>query len=424
MSQVTLPLWLVVVAALAFTAMIIILWSVKRRRRPHLALQGDGDLADLIPTVAGMTQGTAVEGNHVELLQNGAFWDRVIADLEQARHTINYETFLAKEGELTRRMTEVFCRKAREGVEVRIMLDGSGGKGFGKEGLAQLADACVKVHKYHRLTLRNLGIINNRDHRKIFVIDGRVGYVGGHCLVDSWLGDAEDKQHFRDISARVEGPVVAQLQSAFAENWVEETGEVTGGEKFFPRLEPKGETRAHVVWTSPDGSPSTVKLLHYMLIRLAGKSITIQNPYFLPDPDARKALLDAVKRGVDVRIMIPAVEASDSSIVQHASHHHYGTLLKGGVRLFDYQRTLLHQKVITIDHCLSAVGSCNFDDRSFEVNDEVTMVVYDEAIAAELERAFEKDLKHAKEVHLEPWRRRSVLHKLTDFGAFLFNEQL
>jgi cardiolipin synthase len=422
--NVTLPMWVVVLFALAFIAMVIVLWGVKRRRRPHLALEDDGDLECLMPTIAGMTQGTAVEGNKVELLQNGAFWDRVIADLEQAKETINYETFLSKEGELTRRMTEVFCRKAKEGVEVRVMLDGSGGKEFGKDSLAKLADACVKVCKYHRLTLRNLGIINNRDHRKIFIIDGRIGYVGGHCLVDSWLGDAEDKKHFRDISARVEGPVVAQLQSAFAENWVEETGEVTGGEKFFPKLEPKGEARAHVVWTSPDGSPSTVKLLHYMLIRAARKSITIQNPYFLPDPDARKALLDAVKRGVEVRIMIPAVEASDSSIVQHASHHHYGTLLKGGVKLFDYQRTLLHQKVITIDHCLSAVGSCNFDDRSFEVNDEVTMVVYDETLAAELEQTFESDRRHATEVHLEPWRKRAAWHKVVDMGAFLFNEQL
>jgi cardiolipin synthase A/B len=421
---VTLPVWLVVIVALLVLGLLIVVWSIKRRRRPHLAFDNDGDIHDLIPSIAGMTQGTVVEGNRVELIQNGAFWDRVVADLEGARETIHYETFLSKEGELTHRMAEVFCRKAKEGVEVRLMLDGSGGKKFGKKGLAQMKDACVRVQKYHPITLRNLGILNNRDHRKIFVIDGRIGYIGGHCLVDNWLGDAEDKEHFRDISARIEGPVVAQLQSAFAENWVEERGEVFGGEKFFPRIEPAGDSKAHVVWTSPAGSASTLKLLHYMALHAAQKSITIQNPYFLPDPDARDSLLAAVKRGVDVRIMIPSTKASDAKFVQHASHHHYGTLLKGGVKLYDYERTLLHQKVIVIDGCWAAIGSTNFDDRSFEVNDEASLVVYDERIARELEQIFEADLKHATKVELEPWKKRGVVHKLKDFGAFLFNEQL
>ena len=422
--NVTLPLWVVVIAALFVIALLIVVWSVKRRRRPHLALDHDGDIHDLIPSIAGMTQGTVVGGNRVELIQNGAFWDRVAEDLEAAQQTIHYETFLSKEGELTHRMADLFCRKAKEGVEVRLMLDGNGGRKFGKQALARMKEARVRVQKYHPVSIRNLGILNNRDHRKIFVIDGRIGYIGGHCLVDSWLGNAEDKQHFRDISARIEGPVVAQLQSAFAENWVEERGEVFGGEKFFPRLEHAGDAKAHVVWTSPAGSPSTLKLLHYMAVRAARKSITIQNPYFLPDPDARKALLDAVQRGVEVRIMIPATEASDSPFVQHASHHHYGTLLKGGVKLYDYQRTLLHQKVIAIDGCWAAVGSTNFDDRSFEVNDEVSLVVCDERIAQELEQTFADDLRHARKVELEAWKKRGAVHKLVDFGAFLFNEQL
>ncbi|MFP5246300.1 MAG: phospholipase D-like domain-containing protein, partial [Thermoanaerobaculia bacterium] len=285
--KIAVPVWLLVVLALTVVALILILWSVKRRKRPRLALQSGGDLHELIPSIVGLTQGTLVHGNRVELVQNGAFWDAVFRDIEQARETVNYETFLSKEGELTRRMTEILCRKAREGVQVRVMLDGSGGKKFGKKGLNDLCEAGVKVHKYHPITWRNLGVLNNRDHRKIMIIDGRIGYVGGHCLVDNWLGNAEDKQHFRDISARVEGPVVAQLQSAFAENWIEETGEVPGGEAFFPKLEPQGDMDAHVTWISPAGSPSSLKLLHYMAIHAAKKRITIQNPYFLPDPDAR-----------------------------------------------------------------------------------------------------------------------------------------
>ena len=421
--KMAVPIWVLLLMGAMIVGLTLIVWSVKRRRRPHLKLEVTA-LEHLEASVAGLTQGTRLDGNKVELLQNGAFWDRVFEDIGQARETINCETFLSKEGELTRRMTAALCRKAKEGVQVRVMLDGSGGKKYGKTSLQELNDAGAHVRKYHPITLSNLGLINNRDHRKIIVIDGRIGFVGGHCLTDNWLGDADDKQHFRDISARVEGPVVAQLQSAFAENWIEETGEVVGGPGFFPELKPAGDVQAHVCWLSPSGSPSTLKVLHYMLIHAAKKRITIQNPYFLPDPDARKSLLEAVQRGVDVRIMIPSTEASDAKLVQHASHHHYGTLLKGGVKLYDYNRTLLHQKVITIDGCWAAVGSTNFDDRSFEVNDEVSLVVYDETVAEELEAIFEKDMAYATKVELEPWKKRPALHKLRDFASFVFNEQL
>ncbi|HEX2122307.1 MAG TPA: phospholipase D-like domain-containing protein [Thermoanaerobaculia bacterium] len=421
--KIAVPVWVIALFALAFIVLIVVLWSAKRRRRPHLGLE-PSEIEDLKPTLAGVTQGTIVGGNAVELIQNGAFWERLFRDLEGAQKTINLETFLSKEGELTRRLTEILCRKGKEKVQVRLMLDGSGGRKFGRKQIRELRDACVKVRKYHPIRLSNLGVLNNRDHRKLAIIDGRIAYVGGHCIVDTWLGNAEDKQHFRDISARVRGPVVAQLQSAFAENWIEETGEVPGGTNFFPEPETAGDVEAHAVWISPTGSPSAVKILHYMLIRSATKRLTIQNPYFLPDPDARKALLEAVKRGVDVRIMIPATEASDSRIVQHASHHHYGTLLKGGVRLFDYHRTLLHQKVLVVDESVAAVGSTNFDDRSFELNDEVSLVIHDERIARELEETFERDLQHATAVDLETWKRRPLLHKLTDFSAFVFNEQL
>ena len=416
-------MWVLALLVLTILVLLLILWSVKRRRQPHLKLEPTG-LDDLVPSIAGLTQGTCVQGNRVELVQDGAMWDRVMRDIAAAQETINYETFLCREGELTRRIGEALCAKAREGVQVRVLLDGSGGRKFGRKGLQDLCDAGVKVHKYHPISFRNLGLLNNRDHRKIFVIDGRIGYVGGHCLTDNWLGHAQDKQHFRDISARVEGPVVAQLQSVFAENWIEETGEVPGGTNFFPHLEKVGDTDAHMVWLSPAGSPSTLKLLHYILIRSAKERIRIQNPYFLPDPDARKALIEAVKRGVDVRIMIPSEDATDAPITQHASHHHYGTRLKGGVKLYDYQRTLLHQKIVVVDGKCASIGSTNFDDRSFEINDEVSLVVYDEAIARELEETFEKDVQAATAVDLEKWKRRPATHKLRDFCSFLFNEQL
>lgn len=420
---ITIPLW--VLALLIFTILVLglIVWSVKRRRRLKLE-QTSGDSDSLLPTMAGLLQSTIVGGNAVEILQNGAFFDRLFADLEAAQSTINIETFLCKEGEVTRRLTDLLLAKRKKGIEVRVLVDGSGGKGYGKSDLKRLREAGCPVRKFHPFRISNLGRLNQRTHRKIVIIDGRIGYVGGHCLVDTWLGDAEDKQHFRDISARVEGPVVNQIQSAFTDNWIEETGEVIAGEKFFPELEEAGESDAQIVFISPTGGPSTLKLLHYVAINEAKKSITIQNPYFLPDPDARQALLEAVKRGVEVRVMIPDTAATDAKLVSHASHHHYGTLLKGGVRVFDYQQTLLHQKVFTVDHAWSSIGSTNFDDRSFEINDEISLVVYDKAIARELEKTFTADAKLSEERSLEEWKKRPVGHKLVDGSAFLVNEQL
>lgn len=421
--NVAVPVWVLVLSGLVVVFLVLVLWSVKRRRRPHLALE-ETNIDDLMKSIAGVTQSTIVGGNRIELLQNGALWDRMFGDMQNAKETINFETFLSKRGDLTSRMTDIAIKKELEGVQVRMLLDGSGGRKYGNLDRKRMINAGVAVRAYHPWRISNIGVINNRDHRKLCIIDGRIGYIGGHCLCDEWTGNAEDKKHYRDITARVEGPVVAQLQSAFAENWIEETGEVIGGTNFFPDIEPCGDMQAHAVWLSPAGSPSTVKLLHYLAIRAAKKRLTLQNPYFLPDPDARQALLEAVKRGVEVRIMIPSDQVTDEPHVQHASHHHYGTLLQGGVKLYDYEKTLIHQKVLIVDGQWASIGSTNFDDRSFEINDEVSLVVHDERIARELEETFERDLQHAKAVDLDQWKKRPAFHKFKDLFFFLFNEQM
>jgi cardiolipin synthase A/B len=423
---VTLPWWVLALLIAAIALLLLLYWSVKHRRRPRISLtcHGDGAIDQIERSVAGLTQGTLCAGNRIDLVEDGAYFDRLLEDVAAAESTVHVESFLAKEGEVTRRLTDALVAKARQGVKVRVMLDASGGRGYGKEPLRRLRAAGVDVRFYHPLRPSTLGRLNNRDHRKLAVLDGRVGWVGGHCLVDGWLGCAEDKKHFRDISARVEGPVVSQLQAAFSENWIEETGELFAGDGCFPPLPEAGAASAHVVWLSPGGSPSSVELLYFVAIAAARQSITIQNPYFLPDPDERKALIAAAGRGVAVRVMLPATTASDAPIVQHASHHHYGSLLAGGVEIYEYQRTLLHQKVMTIDGLWSSVGSTNFDDRSFEINDEVTLAVCDPQVARELEAIFERDCEHAKRIELDQWKRRSLPHRLLDFSAYLINEQL
>jgi cardiolipin synthase len=327
------------------------------------------------------------------------------------------------EGKLANELTTLLARKAREGVEVRVLVDGSGGRKISKVE-DQLKGAGVQVALFHPVRFSNLGRINNRDHRKIVVIDGRIGFIGGHGIGDEWTGNAQDKKHWRDTGMRAEGPVVNRLQAAFCENWIEETGEILAGDMYFPRPAPMGTTSTHVAYTSPSGSVSSVQLLYYLAIEAARREVIIQNPYLLPETDAIDALERAVKRGVKVMIMVPSTESTDSPVVQHASHHRFGNLLKRGVRIWEYDRTLLHQKIMVVDDTWSCVGSTNFDARSFEVNDEISVGIVDPSIAAQLKTAFGQDLRYARERHFEEWSDRGLWHKLKDGLAYLANEQL
>jgi cardiolipin synthase len=256
------------------------------------------------------------------------------------------------------------------------------------------------------------------------VIDGKTAFVGGHCIVDEWKDETDGKGPYRDLSVRLRGPAVHGVQAVFSENWVATTGELFAGEAYFPKLEPKGDLRVHVAATRPAGSAPAVKILHHMVICTATKRLWIQNPYFLPELEAIEAMGEAVKRGVDVRVMVPTAEASDMPLVQHAAHRNFGKLLAAGVRIFEFPTTLLHQKVMTVDGVWSAVGSTNFDDRSFEINDEITLGIHGKAFAKQLEALFEEDQKVCKEVDARQWNSRPAMHKLQDHFWYLWNEML
>ncbi|HVF65914.1 MAG TPA: phospholipase D-like domain-containing protein, partial [Casimicrobiaceae bacterium] len=381
-------------------------------------------LEDLIPSIAGMALGMPITGTTVEIYQNGAFFDAVLEDIQAARHTVHFETFLWKDGTLGRRMAAAFCDRASAGVKVRIMLDHIGCSDIGKDSLQQMRDAGCHVRFFHKRSLRNLGVLNDRDHRKILIVDGREGFVGGHCVTDEWLGDGEDGKHFTDLSVWVHGPIVNSLQGVFSENWAGETGELFVGDAVFPHLEPAGKVTMHPVFVKPENSAPTIKILHHMVICLARKRIWIQNPYFIPEPDAIDAFGAAVKRGVDVRVLMPSTSGSDNPMVQHAGHRNFEKLLKCGVRLFEYPHTLLHQKVMTVDGLWCAIGSSNFDDRSFETNDELTLGIADAATAKRVDDIFEKYLPRCQEVKLEEWRKRPLWHKAVDNMYYMINEVL
>lgn len=418
------PLWVVVVLLALVVVLGLLLWSTKRRQDAHLRATNPGELGAMIPSIVSLAQGTIDNGNDIRILQNGAYFDALLEDVAAAKETIHFETYVWWTGEICGQLATALAERARAGVEVRVLLDASGSSRMDDDVLATMEDAGCKVAKFHPLRISNLGRLNNRDHRKIAVIDGRIGYLGGHGVAEEWTGNAENRERWRDTAVRVEGPVVARLQAAFAENWIEETGEVNAGERYFPRLTQRGPTPAHIAYTSPTGSVSSVQLLHYLAITAARKELIIQNPYFLPDDDAIDALAAAVGRGVSVIVMMPADSATDSPLVQHASHQLYETLLGHGIRIFEYKKTLLHQKVLIVDGVWSCIGSTNFDDRSFELNDEISMGFIDPRVAGELKAAFANDLRDSREWTLTDWKQRSVTHRVKDRFAFLFNEQL
>jgi cardiolipin synthase A/B len=423
-ASIAVPVIVLALFVVAVIVQVLVIWSIKRHRDPDLHIECDAPIGKLMPSLAGLSLGSAIDGNTVEVLENGAFFDVLIEEIGQATRTVHFETFLWTEGTLGQRLAGALAERAIAGCTVRVLLDATGTKKMGKAAEQQMKSAGCRVVKYHHRHIRNIGVMNERDHRKLCVIDGHVAFVGGHCIVDTWLGDAEDKDHFADISVRLRGPIVNTVQSAFSENWAGETGELFLGDDVFPALRPVGDVTIHAAFLKPEGSAPAVKILHHTVICLAQKRIWIQNPYFIPEPEAIDAFGQAVKRGVDVRVLMPSTQGSDNPMVQHAGHRNFEKLLRCGVRLFEYPDTLLHQKVMTVDGVWSAVGSSNFDDRSFEINDEITLGIKDPATAKRLDEIFEKYLPGSVEIKLEQWRKRGIGHRIIDNMYYLLNELL
>jgi cardiolipin synthase len=410
---------------LAVAGLTILLWSAERGTDAHLNVKNAGDLQALLPSIVGLTQSSLEGGNRVQVLQNGdQFFPLLLADIARAQRSVHVESYIWWKGAICNQIAEALAAKARQGVEVRLMIDASGGHKMDDRLEKLMTEAGVKLVLFHKPTIGNWGRLNNRDHRKEAIIDGRVAYVGGYGFAEEWTGHGQDKDHWRDTGVRLQGPIVNRLQAAFCENWIEETGEITAGEKYFPTPVPAGNTSAHLAYTSPTGGVSSVQVLYYLAIKAARHEIIIQNPYLLPDDDAIDALAEAVKRGVEVKVMVPATTSTDSPIVQHASHHRFGLLLQKGIKIWEYKKTLLHQKVIIVDGVWSCVGSTNFDRRALQLNDEISLGILDPNIAAQLRAAFDDDMRDAEPRSYEQWRHRGVWHKLEDGLAYLASSQL
>src|ERR1051326_938520 len=371
-----------------------------------------------------LTGAPLTDGNRVEILRNGVqFFPSMLAAIRSAKRTINLEFYIYWDGEIGRQFAEALAERARAGVEVKVILDAVGSATMSMNLIEFLSRNGIDLEWYHPLRWYTISRFNHRTHRKLMIVDGRVGFSGGVGIADNWLGDADSQDHWRETVVRVEGPVVTQMQFAFMDNWVKSRGELLTGLDYFPSVDAVGPHLTQVIKSSPSEGSSTVKLMYVISIVSATKSIFISNAYFVPDKDTIRALEGAVRRGVDVRVVVPG-EHTDVPIVRQASRVHYDYLLRRGMRIFEYQPTMMHAKTLVVDGIWSTIGSSNFDERSFRLNDEVNVNVYDESIAAQMETMFFEDLARSREITLRRWFRRPVMERVKEKLASMFKPQL
>jgi cardiolipin synthase len=403
----------------------LVILLTRSRGTPYLELKPDEypSMQDALPLLAGLTESAVHEGNTAAVFQNGAIFPAMLADIAAAKHSVHLETFVWSEGEVERLFVDALSERARAGVSVRVLIDSLGAIEASEQQLERLRRNGVKVASYCKPAWWNIGRFNHRTHRKLLIVDGRVGYAFGHGVADQWLGDAGGPEHFRDTGVRLEGPVVHGLQSVFAQNWVEETHCLPGAAESFPVLEPRGDISAHVVSSASGDAVSSVAMLYTVAIATARREVLIQNPYFAPNDGVVELFAMMVRRGVKVHLMVPG-KHTDSPFVRRAGCNLYAALLEAGVRLYEFEPTLLHQKVVVVDEIWSHVGSTNFDARSLALNEEVGVGILDAGVAADLKAAFNDDLRRCHELKLEQWRRRPVFDRAYERFAYLLHEQL
>src|SRR5262245_55445200 len=357
--------------------------------------------SDFLNSMVGSTSVPFLPGNHVTLLNNGdEFYPAMLEAINEAERSVTIEAYIYWKGDIGMRFARALAARAQAGVKVKILLDAVGSSTIGKEILDVLANGRCEVEWYNPARWGKVGRYNHRTHRKTLVVDGRVAFTGGAGIADHWTGDAQDEKHWRDIEIRVEGPGAVPLQTGFAHNWLNTTGELISGPAFFPSTEPDGEISVQTVLSSPEIGSSAVRVLYYLAIVCAQKKLYIANAYFLPDDTAMDILIDAKKRGVDVKIVVPG-RHNDMWIARYGGIRLYGKLLETGIEIYEYERTMLHQKLMVVDTQWLTVGTTNFDNRSFALNEESNVCIYDRQLSEELEQVFIEDLAMCTKVKWE-----------------------
>jgi cardiolipin synthase len=415
--------WAVLIALVLVFVLSNLTTSEKRIRYAIPSLYGVDD-PQFVRSMGSLLGPPLTGGNRAQELINGSrIFPSMLEAIHGAARTITFETYIYWSGEIGRAFSEALSERARAGVRVHVLLDWVGAGKIDATYLDAMREAGVEVERYHPLRWYNLGRLNNRTHRKLLVVDGRVGFTGGVGIADPWLGDADSPEHWRDSHFRIEGPAVAQMQAAFMDNWLKTRATVLHGGDYFPALDPVGPHHAHVFRSSPGEGSESVRLMYLLSIASARESILLANAYFVPDDLSVEAFVDARRRGVEIDIIVPG-RRTDAVITRRASRSRWGSLLEAGVRIHEYQPTMFHCKVMVVDERWVSVGSTNFDSRSFRLNDEANLNVLDAVFAARQAAVFRADLACSRQVTLDAWRRRPLREKLVERAAGLLRAQL
>jgi cardiolipin synthase len=369
------------------------------------------------PTLEAYAMAPIVGGNSVEFLLNGEqIFPSMIEAINAAQRTITYAQYFYEDGPVARDMAEALAERCRNGVGVNVLLDSFGALGIPAEYADLMKRSGCHVAYARPLTQPFFRKANNRMHRRILVVDGRIGFTGGSGVSRKWMGNGRVEHHWRDTDVRIEGPVVEYLQGAFAENWLEATGMVLGGEAYFPRpLEPRGPVHAQIVKSSPAAGGTGMYTTFLLAVSAARRSIYITNPYFVLDDKMSEALRQAARRGVRVIVLVPG--AIDHNIVRQASRRAFGSMLRSGIQIFEYAPALLHSKTMVIDGVWTTIGSTNLDNRSFAVNDELNLIAYSAPVAQRMEQIFMDDVALSRPVTFEDWKRRGIIAKMLELLA-------
>ena len=365
-----------------------------------------------------------VGGNKVtELINGDQIFPPMLQLIREAKKSITFETYIYWSGDIGQKFAEALSERAKAGVKIHVLMDWVGSAKMADELLAQMQSSGVQVRKFHKPQWYNLARLNNRTHRKLLVIDGTTGFTGGVGIAPKWTGDGQDESHWRDSHFRVEGPVVAQMQATFLDNWLKVTGEVLHGDTYFPAIGPVGKSGAQMFASSPSNGSESMELMYHMALTAAERSIDLSMAYFVPDDVSIRILLDALQRGVRLRLITPG-KITDTETVRAASRATWGSLLAAGAEIHEYQPTMYHCKVMIIDQRMVSVGSTNFDKRSFRLNDEANLNIYDPEFALRQTRVFEQDLTRSHRVTLQEWEQRPAKEKLHEVLAKAMESQL
>jgi cardiolipin synthase len=423
-----MPTWLIVVitATVSYLLSIVVRILTSREKKIEYRIEHLFSVRDdqFLRSMAGLLPPAAIGGNKITTLTNGdEIFPAMLSAIGAAQHTVTFETFIYWQGRIGRQFADALIERARAQVKVHVLLDWLGSNRIDLDSIQSMNDAGVEVQRYHPLRWYNIRRVNNRTHRKLLVVDGTVGFTGGVGIADEWSGNAQDPDHWRDSHFKLEGPVVAQCQAAFADNWLKTRSRVLSGGEYFPKIAAVGTHRAQVVMSSPAEGSESARLMYLLAITSAAHSVRIATAYFVPDDLSVETLIDARRRGVKVAIIVPG-EHNDTDVTRRAGRSLWGPLLQAGAEIYEYQPTLYHCKVMIVDDCWTSVGSANFDNRSFRLNDEANVNIYDADFAREQIRGFEHDLERSRRITLEEWSNHPWTEKLKDRAAGLVRSQL